>query len=477
VVGISLPDEDRLPTGPARDLVIALHELYRGAGRPGLRRIANAVRSGDFTDVVSHEAISDMLNGESVPRWSKLDCVVRQLAAWNVPPHDPSATAVRFLPLWEVATGGITASIARPAPVNPGTKSPVGRDADGRGTSPPEQRPTAPGWQPDEVLRPIADMGEAVPSGNPSSSDQAVFEWPQSRHALITGQPRWREPDNDRQTAQLRALRDNQSSHPVISTRSALPVRPPAVRVSVCIACNPMPAREPTSSVVRNSFLDFLSRQPVAGLVGELAPLEREWEKWGGHGRANHEAIVTGIGQDTEPLGWARLLLPEPRMPAGWRDPHSALFLLHIEPQGRNNTAPSRELLHWLIPFRKALEIPSALAQFLTEDLGLEIPRKNPDIMDDFFSDDPTGSPAAVGLAAVWLTTPQAITDLVDITGYHQLPGSPASPQFEGYAIIHAEGSDTTEMAIEMMRQMCDYALHLDDSDSALSALAQQINR
>ena len=52
VVGIELPDEGRLPAGPARDLVVALHELYRGAGRPGLRRIARAIVDGDFIVMV-----------------------------------------------------------------------------------------------------------------------------------------------------------------------------------------------------------------------------------------------------------------------------------------------------------------------------------------------------------------------------------------------------------------------------------------
>jgi hypothetical protein len=105
VIGIELPDEGRLPVGPARDLVVALHELYWGAGRPGLRRIAKAIADGDFTDTVSHEAVSDMLNGKSVPRWSKLDCVVRQLAVWNAPRLDPDRSAARLLPLWEAAAG------------------------------------------------------------------------------------------------------------------------------------------------------------------------------------------------------------------------------------------------------------------------------------------------------------------------------------------------------------------------------------
>jgi hypothetical protein len=101
MVGIDLPGKDRLPAGPERDLVEALHELYGGAGKPGLRRIANAIVKGEFRDTVSDETVSDMLNGESVPHWSKLECVVRQLAVWNVSRLDPDTTAARFLSLWE----------------------------------------------------------------------------------------------------------------------------------------------------------------------------------------------------------------------------------------------------------------------------------------------------------------------------------------------------------------------------------------
>ena len=108
-VGVQLPGEDELPGSPERDLVVALHGLYSGAGRPGLREIAKAVIDGDFRDTVSHEAVSDMLKGKSLPRWSKLECVVRQLADWNAPRLDPEVTAARFLQLWQAASGATSA--------------------------------------------------------------------------------------------------------------------------------------------------------------------------------------------------------------------------------------------------------------------------------------------------------------------------------------------------------------------------------
>ncbi|SEG18169.1 DNA-binding transcriptional regulator, AcrR family [Nonomuraea solani] len=103
MVGIALPERERLPAGPARDLVEALHRLYQGAGMPGVRRIAGAVVDGDFADTVSHEKVAAMLRGSGLPRWSKLEPVVRVLAAWNNPPLDPDRQTAAFQALWRAA--------------------------------------------------------------------------------------------------------------------------------------------------------------------------------------------------------------------------------------------------------------------------------------------------------------------------------------------------------------------------------------
>jgi hypothetical protein len=148
MVGIELPGEDRLPAGPARDLVVALHELYRGAGRPGLRKIAQAVVHGhNFMDTVSHETVSDMLSGKSIPRWSKLDCVVRQLAEWNTPRLGPSETAERFLILWDAAVGGSLGLALEPASASRTNTSPVARrtGTPTQGASPSRSRETPAG--------------------------------------------------------------------------------------------------------------------------------------------------------------------------------------------------------------------------------------------------------------------------------------------------------------------------------------------
>lgn len=101
--GIDPPGEDRALPGPSRELVLALHELYRGAGKPSSREIALDVEKGHYRDTVSHDTIAKMLGGHSFPRWDKWDAVVRALAVRNAERCDPDAEARRVQELWLAA--------------------------------------------------------------------------------------------------------------------------------------------------------------------------------------------------------------------------------------------------------------------------------------------------------------------------------------------------------------------------------------
>ena len=100
MTGVALPGEDRVPPGPHRDLLKALHALYEGAGKPSLRQIAAGIRDGEYRDTISHEKAGALLRGRGLPGWLKVDCVVRRLADWHNPPLDPDEVAARFNQLW-----------------------------------------------------------------------------------------------------------------------------------------------------------------------------------------------------------------------------------------------------------------------------------------------------------------------------------------------------------------------------------------
>lgn len=99
---IPMPPESSLPAGTLRELVQALHGIYRDAGKPSARRISAAVRKrSDLPDTVSHEAVGMMLKGSTLVRWAKLESVVRLLSEWSVTAdHDVDAVVRRFHGLW-----------------------------------------------------------------------------------------------------------------------------------------------------------------------------------------------------------------------------------------------------------------------------------------------------------------------------------------------------------------------------------------
>jgi anti-sigma B factor antagonist len=106
MVGIAVPGIDTLPPGRHRDLVEALHQLYRQAGMPSTRILSAKSRAGDdLPDTVSHELVSATLRGAKVPSWFKLETLVRILVALAVGHPDTEATLARFHQLWLAAAG------------------------------------------------------------------------------------------------------------------------------------------------------------------------------------------------------------------------------------------------------------------------------------------------------------------------------------------------------------------------------------
>lgn len=122
------PDLDRLPPGALRTIVTALHEAHRAAGSPSFRRIEDAIMADDdYDDIVSRQTISQMFNGVFIPRWSKVDCVVRQLAKLSTPRRDPDDQAARFLTLWNALGAG--SSEPQTAGESQGQVEPPGKSA------------------------------------------------------------------------------------------------------------------------------------------------------------------------------------------------------------------------------------------------------------------------------------------------------------------------------------------------------------
>ncbi|WP_373320267.1 STAS domain-containing protein [Virgisporangium aurantiacum] len=101
MVGVGVPDERTVPSGPLRDLVLALHDLYRDAGMPGTRWISHQVnRRDDLPDTLSHEGVSALLRGTGRPRWAKVESLVRVLVARSVRGRDTTTEVANIHALW-----------------------------------------------------------------------------------------------------------------------------------------------------------------------------------------------------------------------------------------------------------------------------------------------------------------------------------------------------------------------------------------
>lgn len=318
-----------------------------------------------------------------------------------------------------------------------------------------------------------------IPSGAPSPHDQAhqrpeattdlgdhrVRQAPSGQQASSVDLPahpavtvvsnRWRLTTDGGQVPVLMRLRDNSMSHPGYASLSAAGNPPPSMRIGAVVPCKPL-GSTPSTSNIRAGFLSFLHRQPVNDVLAELATVnpDDKWTPWDGHGRFNFGAVL-GSGDETAPVAWARLLLPQAdTLPFGY-DPGSAVFILHVYPRSPDgDPAPAANLASWRNRFARALAIPGAQAAFLTRDLGLAT----------------TGDQPAQ--AGVYLDAPRSMTELVDTEDLKALPGSPASSWFMGWAISSPDGQQAPDLAREWLVQMCDSTLHVDAYEPYLEDLA-----
>jgi hypothetical protein len=265
---------------------------------------------------------------------------------------------------------------------------------------------------------------------------------------------RWQVTTDGADVPALMRIRDVRMSHPGYMQRQE---KLSSVRIGILVACDPLGV-EPSTSELRNLFLGLLTSQPVYDAINAISYVSPNapWKLWAGHGRFNLEAVLTESADDTTeaPVASALMLLPETGTTTFGRDTRFAELVIHIEVRRKDGTpGPAEPLNTWHHRLVKALNVPKAFAQFLTDNLKLAT------------SAEP---PTQFG---VWLNTPHTMTELVDIENLPTLPGAPASNSFIGYAIAESSGVPATALAVELLRQMCDYTLHVQNYEPLLASL------
>lgn len=77
---IDMPSPSQLEPGPHRIMLAEVHELYRNAGCPSTRKISATVdRMDSARDVISHQAVANILNGTNFPAWAKMEVLTSAL--------------------------------------------------------------------------------------------------------------------------------------------------------------------------------------------------------------------------------------------------------------------------------------------------------------------------------------------------------------------------------------------------------------
>jgi hypothetical protein len=263
----------------------------------------------------------------------------------------------------------------------------------------------------------------------------------------------WR-PTSSGISSEVSRLESNSLTHPAYMRRQQTDT-PPSVRIGMRVASAQVDSALATSTI-RARFRDFLGRPPIAELLRELTEVNHAvWTSRNDNPPFSFGAVLAPSGSREEeiPLAWARLLLPDSATLQYGRDPRFAYLVLYVEPERYGQPAPPVGLPMWHRHFARALQLPDALAAFLTDDLGLAT----------------RGSPPAE--VALWLNAPRSLTELVEVDAFAVVPGTPQLNSFAGFAVASAEGEQAAQTAVAWLRQMCDSSLHLDGYESALDSL------
>jgi hypothetical protein len=230
---------------------------------------------------------------------------------------------------------------------------------------------------------------------------------------------------------------------------------PPLVKIGMLVACQPI---DPASSgtELRARFLTFLNSPAVRDLVDALTDVEpgTSWKSLAGHGPRTLEAALTVSENPMNgvPTASALFLPPTAGEALYGRNGRSATLILYVEPRTADGQVPpASDLITWARRFSLALAAPRAFADFLDGDLEVAT------------SNEPS---AQLG---VWLQSYQPLTVMVNIDGLRMLPGSSPSNQFIGWTFADPDGKPAADASRDLIVQLCEYTLHLDDFESALT--------
>jgi hypothetical protein len=229
--------------------------------------------------------------------------------------------------------------------------------------------------------------------------------------------------------------------------------RGPSIKIGVLVGCQQIDTTS-SGSALRAKFVGFLNSPAMRELIGSLTHVapEAAWTSLAGHGVRTLEAALTVGSNPMEGVPVASALFLPPTGEALYGRPErTATLVLYIEPRtAEGEVPPAAELATWHRNITLALAAPGAFADFLSKSLGLGTFRRPPRAVRHL-----VGKPPAV-----------------DGHGRHRRPAHAAGllpiEPVHGLGLRRPDGTSASEVARELLVQMCEYSLHLDDFESAL---------
>ncbi len=269
---------------------------------------------------------------------------------------------------------------------------------------------------------------------------------------------RWQHTTDGSRVPALFRLDHVAMSHPALARSS--PDQSSNMRIGVLIGCEAVGAK-PATTQLRSSFLALLEQPTIKHTIEALSYIEPDaaWTPYAARGRAVHEAVLTASSMPDQvvPTASALMLLPDESDSSFGGDKQYAQLIIDIglrRPDGRQSRPAPLEA--WYKRFRQIFSLPRAFDRHLSSGLGLRT----------------YASPQVQAQLGLWLRAPHSMLDLVDLGDFHVVPGSPTSNWFISFAIAEQLGKPARIVAADMLRQMCDYTLHIDGYESLLAELS-----